>query len=190
MNKKLLTSASILITLLLLWGVASWYIARANYLTRANELIRLETQISQVRAQDLASSIEQNLNYLSGVPGFFSNAVRVRQSLALFGPQITASDVPYELRKSRWTHEATLKDLSQTLFIAKSELHTDMIYVVNAAGDCIAASNWLDSTSIIGSNFAEREMIKANRLGRPGMQYAVGKMTHIPGLFFSLTVSI
>ena len=190
MNKKLLTSASILITLLLLWGVASWYIARANYLTRANELIRLETQISQVRAQDLASSIEQNLNYLSGVPGFFSNAVRVRQSLALFGPQITASDVPYELRKSRWTHEATLKDLSQTLFIAKSELHTDMIYVVNAAGDCIAASNWLDSTSIIGSNFAEREMIKANRLGRPGMQYAVGKMTHIPGLFFSSPVIV
>jgi len=190
MNRKALTRTAIVITLLLLWSFLSWYIARINYLARADELIRTETQLSKVRAQDLAVSIEQNLNYLSGVPGFFSNALRVRQSLALFGPQITTSSLPYELRKSRWTNEPTLQDLSQTLLIAKSELKTDLIYVVNAAGDCIAASNWIYPTSIIGTNFAERDMIKANRKGLPGMQYAVGKMTHIPGLFFSSPVIV
>ena len=181
---------SIVVTLLLLWVAASWYIARVSYLSRATELIRQETQLSQVRALDLAGSIGQNLNYLDGIPGFFSNAVRVRQSLALFGPQISASNLPYELRKSRWTNEPTLKDLSQTLVIAKNELNTDIIYVVNAAGDCIASSNWNEAGSLIGTNFADREMIKTNRLGKPGMQYAVGRMTHIPGIFFSSPVIV
>lgn len=190
MRRKYLIKASVIIILLLLWSFVSWYIARANYLARADELIRTETQLSQVRAQDLAGSIEQNLNYLSGIPGFFANAVRVRQSLALFGPQIAASDLPYELRKSRWTNEPTLNDLDQTLFIAKNELNTNLIYVVNAAGDCIASSNWNETVSSIGTNFAEREMIKANRLGKSGMQYAVGKTTRIPGIFFSSPVIV
>ena len=181
---------SLVIALLLIWGAASWYIARNTYIFRANELIQKETQLSQVRAQDLAGSIEQNLNYLSGIPGFFSNAVRVRQSLALFGAQISASNLPYELRKSRWTNEPTLKDLSQTLVIAKNELNTDIIYVLNAAGDCIASSNWNEAGSNIGINFADREMIKANRLGKLGMQYAVGRVNHVPGIFFSSPVIV
>ena len=188
-NKKLI-KASIVITLLILWSGVSWYMAKATYLNRANELLHKEMQVSQVRAKDLAGSIGQNLNYLSGIPGFFSNAVRVRQGLALFGPQVTASTLPYDLRKARWTNEPTLKELSQTLSIAKRELNTDLVYVVNAAGDGIASSNWNEAGSTIGTNFADREMIKDNRLGKPGMQYAVGKTTHIPGIYFSSPVIV
>ena len=153
-NKKLI-KASIVITLLILWSGVSWYMAKATYLNRANELLHKEMQVSQVRAKDLAGSIGQNLNYLSGIPGFFSNAVRVRQGLALFGPQVTASTLPYDLRKARWTNEPTLKELSQTLSIAKRELNTDLVYVVNAAGDGIASSNWNEAGSSIGTNFAD-----------------------------------
>src|SRR5208282_5275457 len=66
----------------------------------------------------------------------------------------------------------------------------DLIYVVNAAGDTIAASNWNTSESIIGTNFAERDYFRTNKNGKRAEQFAVGKKTHIPGLFFSSPILI
>lgn len=177
-------------SLILIWCIAAWILSGSYFFSRINEQIRQETKITHDRAQDLADSIRRNLNYLGGVPGFFVHAVRVNHALSSFGPNNTPSTLPYETKKSRWTADPVLKDLDQTLAIASANFHVDLIHVVNAAGDSIAASNWDTPATTIGTNFAEREYFRMNKNGQRGQQYAVGKTTHVAGLFFSAPVMI
>jgi diguanylate cyclase (GGDEF)-like protein/PAS domain S-box-containing protein len=176
--------------LILLWCVATWFISGSYYHSSINEQIQQETQLIHDRAQDLADSIRRNLNYLGGVPGFFVHAVRINKALSQFGSDITPSKLPYVERKKRWTTDPVLTDLDQTLAIASANFHVDLIHVVNAAGDSIAASNWNTPASTVGTNFAEREYFQMNKKGKPGQQYAIGKTTQVAGLFFSAPVVI
>ncbi len=178
------------ITLIFLWCVAAWFISGNYFNARINEQIDQETELTHDRAQDLADSIRRNLNYLGGVPGFFIHAVRVNKALSLFGPSDIPSKLPLETKRTRWTADPVLKDLDRTLAIASANFHVDLIHVVNAAGDSIAASNWNTPDTTIGTNYAEREYFRMNRQGQLGQQYAVGKTTRVPGLFFSAPVVI
>lgn len=190
--KTLSLGRTIVVTVILivLWNISAWFIAERYYLARANALIDQETGLSQEFAIDLADSIKRNLNYLHGIPDLLSNLLRVKWAVSGFGADVVPSKLPLDKRIKRWTTNPALKDLSQYLAIASKSLNADLIYVVNAAGDCIAASNWDTTGTTIGTNFAERDFFKKNKSGQRGMQYAVGKTTHIPGLYFSTPVII
>jgi len=177
-------------SLILLWCIAAWIISGNYFFSRINEQIQQETQLTDERAQDLADSIRRNLNYLGGVPGFFVHAVRVNNALAQFGPSNIPSKPPVKTLRARWIADPVLKDLDQTLAIASSHFHVDLIHIVNAAGDSIAASNWNTQFTPIGTNFAEREYFRMNKNGQRGQQYAVGRTTHVAGLFFSAPVFV
>lgn len=180
----------IMVILIMLWNISAWIIAGHYYLSRANALIDQETSLSQERASDLADSIKRNLNYLHGIPDLLSKLLRVKWAVSRFGENIAPSTLPIEVRVKQWTNNPALKDLSQYLSVAAESLNADIIYVVNAAGDCIASSNSDSPKSTVGSNFAEREFFKKNKSGQRGVQYAVGKTTHIPGVYFSTPVIV
>ena len=177
-------------TLIVLWCVATWIISGNISNARIDQQIRQETRLTNDRAEDMADSIRRNLNYLGGVPGFFVHAVRIRKALSLFGSGDSPSKLPNEINRERWTGDPVLKDLDQTLSFASANFHVDLIHVVNAAGDSIAASNWNSPDTTIGTNYAEREYFRMSKSGQCGQQYAVGKTTHIPGLFFSAPVIV
>lgn len=189
---KISQPRTVLATVLLiaLWNVAAWSIAERYYLAEADRLIEQETTLAQQRANDLTDSIRRNLNYLHGIPDLLSELLRVKRATSRFGADIAPSALPLEARRKRWTDDPGLNDLSRYLAIAEKSLKADIIYVVNAAGDCVAASNWDTPGTSIGTNFAERDFFKSNKNGQRGMQYAVGKTTHIAGLYFSTPVII
>jgi len=190
MKRSFYIKTLVAITLIMLWCVATWFVTGSNYDSRINEHIGQLTTLTHDRAQDLADSIRRNLNYLGGVPGFFIHAVRVNKALSQFGSGNTPSKLSLETKRKRWTADPVLNDLDQTLAIASANFHVDLIHVVNAAGDSIAASNWNAPSTTIGTNFAERDYFRLNKKGQFGQQYAVGKTTHIPGLFFSAPVVV
>ena len=72
-------------------------------------------------------------------------------------------------------------------FLAKS-IDVDLAFVVSAQGLCIGASNFDQSDSLVGEKFADREYFLAAMKGQPGVQYAVGRRTNIPGIFFSAPI--
>jgi len=176
--------------LIVLWNIAAWLISERYYLDRNRLLIEQETRLSQERSADLADSIKRNLNYLHGIPDLLSNLLRVKWAVSRFGGDAAPSKLPLDVRKMKWTKHPALNDLSKYLAIAAKSLNADLIHVVNAAGDCIAASNWDTPANTIGANFAERDYFKSNKSGSRGMQYAVGRTTNTPGLFFSTPVII
>ena len=171
-----------------LWCSATWLIADRIYFSRAHALINDETKIVENRADDLAESIRRNLHFLSGIPNMISHLIRVHWATSRFGSNIQPSTLNYEDRKRIWTQDSTLADLSQYLNIVQSNLNVDIISLLNAAGDCIVSSNWDKPESSIGTNYAKRDFFLSNKAGKPGMQYAVGIKTLIPGLFFSSPV--
>lgn len=180
----------IIIILISIWCVAAWYLSRSYYLTRLNEQVQDITKLSQIRAEDLADSIKRNLNYQRGIPDFFIHAVRVQKSLLHNEANGTSSGLSYETRKKHWIADPVLNDLDRTLAIASASFHVDLIHVENAAGDSIAASNWNTPASTIGNNYSEREYFQIAKGGQHSVQYAVGKTTHIAGLFFCSPVFI
>jgi len=180
----------ITVILIMLWNTSVWFMAERYYLARANDLIEQETITSQQRASDLADSVRRNLNYLDGIPEIFTNLAHIKRAVSRFGADIAPSALPLEARIKQWTADPVLKDIDQYLAIVGERLNVDLIYVVNAAGDAIAASNWNDAGNTVGTNFAERDFFKQNKIGKRGMQFAVGKTTHIPGLFFSSPVIV
>src|SRR5271169_5938412 len=156
MRRRVYIEALVAITLILLWCGVAWLVTRSYYLSHMGESVQQNTKLSQMRAEDLTNSIQRNLNYLSGVPEFFIHAIRVNKAISRNGSSVIPSKLPYETGKKRWTADPVLNDLDQALAIACANFQVDLIYVVNAAGDAIAASNWNTPGSTIGTNFAER----------------------------------
>jgi len=64
------------------------------------------------------------------------------------------------------------------------------VWVMNAAGDCIAASNADEAGSFVGSSYADREYFRETKAGRPGHQFAWGRTSNVPGLYFAAPVVI
>lgn len=185
-NRIILISTILIVS----WNIAAWFIAQDYYRSRIDNVISQERDLAQDKASDLADSIHRNLNYIDGIPELFSQGPRFIKAVSRFGSSTIPSPLPLETRKQRWSSDPELKVLNQFLAQVQSSLNADLIYVVNAAGDSIAGGNADTPGSTVGSNYAERDYFRMNRSGQPGMQYAVGKTTHIAGLYFSSPIMV
>lgn len=178
------------IVLVSVWNLSAWFIANQYYLAQLKITLEQKTKLSRELAVGLSDSIQRNLAYIAGIPDLLAQSGNVNQVVSRFGAGSTPSSLPLEVRKKRWTTDPALRELSLYLLQVQGNLHVDLIYVVNAAGDCIVAGNLDTPGSSIGTNFAERDFLRSNKKNKRGMQYAVGKTTHIPGLFFSSPIFI
>jgi C4-dicarboxylate-specific signal transduction histidine kinase len=136
----------------------------------------------------IAGEIDNALRILRNVPRIIAGEDSVLEHLQLFGPQAQASRIPYEDRKRLWTAQGNHAGLQNFLVAAATGLDAEVIWVLNAAGDCIASSNADKAASFVGTNFGEREYFLQAKSGMAGRQYAVGKVTGVPGLYYSYPV--
>ena len=67
-------------------------------------------------------------------------------------------------------------------------MKVDLAFVINTSGLCVASSNAGKPGSLVGENFHDREYFSSGRNGSQGVQYAVGRRTNIPGLFYSMPI--
>jgi len=170
------------------WGGLAWLSADYYYSRLAANLYQQEVQIAQQQAENVSSNIEESLQMLKGVSQVFSRDDDTHRVLRRFGADVAPSALDYAERKQGWTQDETLGELNNTLSHAAANLGADNIFILNAAGDCIAAGNAHQPGSPVGSNFADRVYFPLARVGQPGHQYAVGRTTNIPGLFYSAPV--
>lgn len=63
-------------------------------------------------------------------------------------------------------------------------------YLMNAAGDTIAASNWLQERTFIGQNFSFRPYYQQAMAGHAGRYFALGTTSNKRGYFYSYPVKI
>jgi len=175
-----------LIGLLILgWGTIAWLSADYYYGRLASNLYQREAQLARQQAEQVAGNIDESIKLLKGISLVFSSDLDTRRVLRRFGAEASPSALAYEERKQRWTQDKLLGELNISLDVAATHLEADSISIMNAAGDCIAASNAEQPESFVGTNYADREYFRQARAGQRGHQYAVGRRSKIPGLYYA-----
>jgi PAS domain S-box-containing protein len=174
--------------LLVVWVAIAWSISQQNFASDLAVLVKNELSRTQDTANQEADSIRLNLHYIAGVPETFKNATQTEAAIAKFGNEPKPTTLPKKEAVQLWSADPTLNKLSRYLDQVQKTLRVDLIFVVNAAGDCIASSNWNQPSTLIGTNYTDRKWFANALNGKDSIQYAVGRVTHIPGLFFATPI--
>ncbi|MBI5918096.1 MAG: diguanylate cyclase [Nitrosomonadales bacterium] len=172
-----------------IWVVSASFIADRYLDSRANAIIQTEKLANEERAVSLSNSIQHRLEFLHGVARSLTGEALVIEALRQHNTSTPAAPLP-ATNSALWQKDPALRRLDDYLAQVTAALQVDVIWVMNAAGDCIASSNVNESDSFVGHNFAEREYFRRAAQGLPGHQFAVGKVSHLPGLYFSAPVTL
>lgn len=159
-SSLLSTLGMLMLFILIIWQVAAW--------TEHYELSKLEAQAGNELTLNIAS-LRGKLDKYEFLPEILVN----KQNLAdvLREP---ASDNIQQLN-------ATLKNFKQITDVSD-------IYLLDANGTTIAASNWQNPKSFIGQNFSYRPYYQQAIKGQPGRFYGLGTTSGERGYYFSYPV--
>ena len=170
------------------WFIATWLGTGWQFQGKLEGLVQAEQARAETTADDVGDSIRRNLHYVAGVPKTFEHALRVWKALERFGPNARPHTMARQEAYRQWTTDPTLHDLGEYLALIQNSLGVDLIFVTNAAGDVIASSINDPAASPVGFSVADRQWFAQTRKGLPGMQYALGKLSGAPGLYFASPV--
>ncbi len=173
---------------LLAFGVA-WLCA--DYLrdvndSRVRQAAALGRAQVELTAEGVRHHVIEGFEELHNIPGVIADEPEVVDALAGFGAGAKRSEAAD--RAALWSARPDLAALDRHLDIVRRELKYDAVWLINAGGDCVAASNAGQGASFVGSNYADRDYFNKALSGTRWAQYAVGRMTGVPGLFFSAPV--
>ncbi|MDD5329241.1 MAG: EAL domain-containing protein [Sulfuricella sp.] len=172
--------------LILGWGAVAWMGAGYYGAHLADRTYRDELAQAHRSMDSVGGNIRGALATLRGVPEVLAHEETLRKELARFGP--TRSPLEISERRRLWTDDAALSRLNAYLAIMAGGFNAEAVWVVNAAGDCIAASNASTPGSFVGTNYDDRQYFRQARAGGQSHQYAIGRVSKAPGLFYSYPV--
>jgi signal transduction histidine kinase/ActR/RegA family two-component response regulator len=182
------------------WTGVSWLLADLYSTRLATGSYQDERRQVAQQADAMVDNMKSVIRILRGIPLTFAASEPVREALALQvvnsapGAARLANSVQKPeaeqaaQRKLRWTSEPHLARLDQFLKTAARGLNADVLFVLNGDGVCVASSNADEPESFVGTRYSDRDYFRQARDGQAGSQYAVGRKTGIPGLFYSSAV--
>ena len=174
--------------LIVLWIAISWVGVSHDGDRQIDQVYQTGMQQAQGQLDNIVHNIDSAIVILRNVPRILSTESAIQKYLQSFDSSSGPSVLPFDNRKILWTHLTKDSGLSAFLADAAQGLDVDVIWVLNAAGDCVASSNADMAASFIGSNFAQRDYFRQAQRGQAGWQYAVGMVSKIPGLYYSWPV--
>ena len=161
----------------------SWFINKrlaADLLRHSTALIQSESAVTY--------HFERSLAFLHAMPTNVADNVAVVTALRSFDPQTVAKMDSPEGKRSFLNSRKDLKALNFHLATQKKLFDVDVIWILADNGDCIASSNYDQVESFVGTNYVDRAYFIKAMSGSRGRQYAVGRKTNIPGLYFSAPI--
>lgn len=157
------------VRLLLLAGLVSLLclamLAEVFHLARqtALERIRLEAEVA---ARSRALAVESEFAKHRAVAAILADDTELRNTLANPSPEATAA-------------------LSRKLDRLHDETASSVIYVLDRTGNALAASNWNEPVSFVGSSYAFRDYFTLAMRDGTAQQFALGTVSRRPGLYLS-----
>ena len=185
--RRLLTPIALM---LLGWAALTW-IATTSYAARQAAAAQQQAiEQARQRLKDVINDLGDTLMVIRNIPEVLAQDAMVTDELRRTGPDVAPSTLELPERKRLWEQEPGRARLDAYLNLAAKRLGADVIWVVNAAGDAIAASNAGPPTSFVATNYVDRQYFLQARDSQPGKQYAVGRVSKLPGLYFSFPVTL
>ncbi len=139
-----------------------WFIAQTLAVNTARRELD-QTLLLTTRA------VEAEVERLRALPAVVGEDARIRDALAGVGP---------------------LQDANTYLEAVAAHVGAEELFLINAEGDTIAASNWNTDGSYIGQNYAFRPYFQDAITEGQGQFYAIGVTTGIPGYFLAARVEV
>uniref|UniRef100_UPI00333FED70 sensor histidine kinase n=1 Tax=Castellaniella defragrans TaxID=75697 RepID=UPI00333FED70 len=140
-----------------LWGVGAW--AREHALRDLDAQARASAQLS-------LTALSHKLDKYRAIP------------------QVLAQDTALEAVLESPTPRA-LEDLSRRLETLGRELGPAILYVLDATGWTVSASNWREPDSFVGHDYRFRPYFRDAMTGQDGAHFALGVVSHKAGLYLS-----
>jgi signal transduction histidine kinase/DNA-binding response OmpR family regulator/HPt (histidine-containing phosphotransfer) domain-containing protein len=181
-------STAIILALLIAWLLVA-YIAVSEV---TNHRINAEFQRNAKELDQTATAVtyhfERSLSFLNAIPATVADNMAVLNALNLFKLHSTREHLTQENRYAFLSTQQEILELNRHLVRQKNEFDVGTIWIMALNGDCIASSNYDKSDSFVGVSYADRAYFKSAITGQRGRQYAVGRQTNIPGLYFSAPI--
>ena len=174
----------LVIALLLAWWPACWLATNVYFDGEAQEAYRTERARAEHFVVNAVVGYNRILRTHSGVPRVLARDPDIRRTLARFGPEPPPPPTNEEERRRRWSADPDLAQASNFLQISARELGFDALVLLDANGDCVAASNAGSARGIVGASYGNRDDFQSARAGHSGYLASVGKRMGSTGVSF------
>jgi PAS domain S-box-containing protein len=174
-------------TLLVFWIALSWSIADSGVKSETQEVIDAQAIALKELTDKTAQSIDQGIDYLHEIPALVAKDEKVLNVLSQASYAAAANSSVGD-RRSIWSNDPQLSRIDSYLFDVSRALKADTLWILNSSGDCVASSNVQTPDSFVGTNYADRDYFRQAQEGKRGQQYAIGRKTNTPGLYFSAQI--
>jgi diguanylate cyclase (GGDEF)-like protein len=175
----------IMVAVVCLWCGASWLWADAMCTKRVSQMLADEQGVAETNATTLSNNIGLGLAHLRSIPVILAKDPSLVSVLSQFGSDIGASALPLDSRRDMWLADPRFIGIARRLAELTHDVGVNQIWVMNAAGDCFVSGGFPASLTATGANFADRDYFRAAQQGPSGQQFAVGRTTDLPGLYYS-----
>lgn len=152
-----------------LWLLAVCFLSAAVLVWQATRWVYLDT------LEKLATTSGERLTLYEGT-------LREALSRYAFLPYVLAQNPDVQVLLSSKTG---VDKVNRYLEKLNAEAGAEAFFVMDTAGDTLAASNWRDELTYVGHNYRFRPYFTETQQGRKGRFFAIGATTGRPGYFFS-----
>ncbi|MBV1775512.1 hypothetical protein KSF73_07255 [Burkholderiaceae bacterium DAT-1] len=173
-------------------GALAWILFGASISLNDTELEK-QAAVSDATRQleemvgQISHGISDSLDLLHGIPATVAESPDVQALLAKH-TELQEARTAFTMRM-QWEMLPDVQTISASLLRAsKAYKSISNIWLINRHGNAVASSNFGKENSMVGENFRDRDYFKMAMAGQPGHQFAVGRSTNIPGLYFSAPV--
>ncbi len=171
--------------LIAVWFAIAWLSADYHQASRAGEIYQQELLIAGQQTEHISGDMDGIVTQLKGIAQMISREAVLQNALLRYAKAPDLSKMTLAQRKNTLQRFSYLSELNNELAIVSDNLQGDNIFVLDAQGDCIAAANADQPATPLGRNFVDRAYFAQLRVNLPSYQYAVGKTSNIPGLYYA-----
>jgi two-component system C4-dicarboxylate transport sensor histidine kinase DctB len=137
-------------------------------------------------SQGTAKITAQSEKQLSELMTYWDNALKRFERI----PKVLSSNPMLMKALEESKNKQTIRTINQYLQEMQLATNAADIYLINAKGITVAASNWDKSTSFINQDYSFRPYFIQARQGDQGRYFAVGTASDIRGYYFSSPVTV
>jgi PAS domain S-box-containing protein len=180
--------ALVVLMLMVAWTLVAWWVNTRHYEERVAGVVASATAQADASATLVEDGLRQGLAQLDGVAHMLTRLPMIRRAVSAAGPGAAIVDEPVARLRSRLQAQPDLAAVDDFLASSSEELGADLIYLLDDAGNCVAASNAGTAGSVVGAHLNEPAFFYQTRDEHSARAFAVGKATGIPGMYFSAAI--
>jgi diguanylate cyclase (GGDEF)-like protein len=166
--------------------VAAWSASYSYTNNRKSQLIAGERINTENQAEVLSTIIDHELSHIINIPEIIACDPETSLLLERFGTDVKPSSLAYEDRHKLWNEDLELSNFGKklTLIVNIKNSGVNTCWLMNAAADTVAIGKLENEINFTGANYADREYFKSVKSGKNGYQFAVGRFSNVPALYF------